>query len=215
MADKVPQSAPLSDGLFILGFGFVAMYVLEAGECLVAFDAGMGPSALATQFTRCGLDPAKVKHVFLTHTDSDHTGGLPGLPGAKVYLSRDEVPMITRRTPRFFGIVFNRAITRGYETLADSQELAIGSARIRCIATPGHTVGSMSYLVNDRILIVGDILNLDRGRAVMDRAMINMDARRRRESIRKLARMEGVRTLCTMHSGYTRDFGAAMAGWKP
>jgi glyoxylase-like metal-dependent hydrolase (beta-lactamase superfamily II) len=112
MADKVPQSAPLSDGLFILGFGFVAMYVLEAGECLVAFDAGMRPSALATQFTRCGLDPAKVKHVFLTHTDSDHTGGLPGLPGAKVYLSRDEVPMITRRTPRFFGIVFNRAITR-------------------------------------------------------------------------------------------------------
>jgi hydroxyacylglutathione hydrolase len=214
MADKVPQSAALSDGLFILGFGFVAMYVLDAGECLVAFDAGMRPRALATQFARCGLDPARVTHIFLTHTDTDHTGGLSAMPDAKLSLSRDEVPMITRGTPRFFGFVFNRAITRAYETLTDSQVLAIGNARIRCIATPGHTVGSMSYLVNERILIVGDILNLDKGKAVMDRAMINMDAGRRQESIRKLARLDGVRTLCTMHSGYTHDFGAAMAGWE-
>ncbi len=214
MADKVPQSARISDGLYILGFGFVAMYVVDAGESLLAFDTGMRPAALVAQLARCGLDPARVKHVLLTHSDSDHTGGLPALPGAKVYLPRDEVPMITRKAPRMLGVVYNRAIARPYDTLADGQEIGLGSARIRCIATPGHTPGSMSFLVNGRILIVGDILNLDRGKAVMDRAMINMDAARRRESIRRIARLTGVATLCTMHSGYTIDFDAAMAGWR-
>jgi glyoxylase-like metal-dependent hydrolase (beta-lactamase superfamily II) len=214
MADKVPQSGRIADGLYIIGFGFVAMYVVDAGECLVAFDAGMRAPALTAQFARCGLDPARVKHVFLTHTDSDHTGGLPALPEAKVYLSRDEVPMVTRKTPRFFRFVFNRGIARGYETLADSQEISIGSARICCITTPGHTAGSMSFLVNDRILIAGDILNLDKGKAVMDRAMINMDNAKRRESILKLARLRGVSTLCAMHSGYTHDFDAAMQAWR-
>jgi hydroxyacylglutathione hydrolase len=214
MPDKVPRSARTSEGLFIVGFGFVAMYVLEAGDCLVAFDSGMRPGALLAEFGKLGLDPSRVQHVFLTHTDSDHTGGLKALPNARVYLSRDEIPMISRGKPRFFSFIFNKPITQGYEALSDSQELSAGNAHIRCIATPGHTPGSMSFLVNERILIVGDILNIDKGKAVMDRAMINMDNEMRSESIIKLARLRGISLLCTMHSGFSYDFDAAMREWR-
>ena len=210
MADKVPRSASISDGLYIIGFGFVAMYVLEAGDCLVAFDSGMRSGALLAEFGTLNLDPSRVQHVFLTHTDSDHTGGLKALPNARVHLSREEVPMITRAVPRFFNFYFNKPLSGGYEALADSQELSIGNARIRCISTPGHTPGSMSFLVNNRILIVGDILNIDKGKVVMDRAIINMDNKKRRESILRLARLQNVSLLCTMHSGYTVDFDTAM-----
>ena len=214
MADKVPRSARISDGFSIIGFGFVAMYVLEAGDCLVAFDSGMRPGSLVTEFGKLGLDPYRVRHVFLTHTDSDHTGGLKALPNARVYLSRDEIPMISRGKPRFFSFIFNKPLAQGYETLSDSQELSAGSAHIRCIATPGHTPGSMSFLIDERILIAGDILNIDKGKAVMDRAVINMDNEARRESILKLARLRGISLLCTMHSGFSNDFDAAMREWR-
>jgi hydroxyacylglutathione hydrolase len=214
MADRVPESVRLTDGLYLVGFGLVAMYVVDAGEFLVAFDAGMRAAALSAEFSRLGLDPARVRHLFLTHSDTDHTGGLAALSGARVHLSRNEVPMITRVTPRFLRFVYNRPLPASFETLDDGQELTLGTARVRCIATPGHTPGSMSFLVNGTILIVGDILNLDRGRAVMDRGMINMDAAARRDSIRRLARLEGVSLLCTMHSGCTADFARAMAEWR-
>jgi hypothetical protein len=72
----------------------------------------------------------------------------------------------------------------------------------------------MSFLVNGSILIVGDILNLAHGEAVMDRGLINIDREKRRQSIRKLAALRGVSLLCTMHSGYTRDFDKAMQSWR-
>jgi glyoxylase-like metal-dependent hydrolase (beta-lactamase superfamily II) len=214
MADSVPKSAAISDDLYIVGFGFVAMYVLAADDRLVAFDTGMRSRALVREFGKLGLDPARVTHVFLAHTDSDHTGGLKAFPNAMAYLSRDELPMVTHSTPRFFKFIYNKPLSTAYEAVADFQELSVGNTHVRCISTPGHTPGSMSYLVNGRMLIVGDILNLDRGRAVMDRAMINMDNGRRRESIQRLARLENISLLCTMHSGYTVDFDAAMAEWR-
>ena len=72
----------------------------------------------------------------------------------------------------------------------------------------------MSFLIDGRHLIVGDILNVDKGKAVMDRARINIDNEKRRQSIHAVARLKGIETLCPMHSGYTRDFKTAMADWQ-
>ncbi len=214
MADKVPQSALIADDFFIVGFGFVAMYAFRAGDSLLAFDAGMRPTSVQREFDKLGLEPGKVKSVLLTHSDRDHTGGITAFPKASLLVSKDEVSMMDRSTPRMFGIMHNRPLPRAYETLSDSQELRFGSTRVLCVSTPGHTSGSMSFLVNGSILVVGDILNLDHGRAVMDRTFINMDSEKRRQSIQKLASLRGVSLLCTMHSGYTKDFDQAMHDWR-
>jgi hydroxyacylglutathione hydrolase len=213
MADKVPKSSLISEGLWVLSFGFVSMYVLRTKEGLIGFDAGMRAGSARAEFRKLGLDPGRVVSVFLTHSDRDHTGGLAAFPEASVYMSRDEVAMTDHSTPRLFGFMYNKALRVKYEAVSDSQVVATGSARVQCIATPGHTTGSMSFLVDGSILIVGDILNLDKGKAVMDREFINIDKARRGESIRKLARLHGVTHLCTMHSGYTRDFPNAMQDW--
>ncbi len=214
MADKVPQSARIADGFYLISFGFVAMYVFDAGDCLIAFDAGMRPATLLAEFAKLGLDPSRVRHVFLTHSDMDHTGGLSALANAQVYLSRDELPMVTRKVARFFTFIFNKPLAAGYQTLGDGEERSVGNARIRSLTTPGHTPGSMSFLINEKLLIAGDILNLDKGKAVMDRAMINMNKIQRKDSIRKIARLSGISLLCTMHSGFTADFPGAMKDWQ-
>jgi len=213
MADKVPASRLITEGFYLLSFGFVAMYLLRTSDSYLAFDAGMRAGSVLEELKRFEIDPSQVKNVLLTHSDMDHVGGLTALPEAKIYLPELEQPMVARKIPRFFGLMHNKPLAREYEVLSDGRELRIEGSSIRCLSTPGHTPGSMSFVVNDSILIVGDELNLNHGKAVLDRRMINMDNSQRRKSIMQLARLKGISLLCTMHSGYTDRFGEAMAAW--
>ena len=213
MANRIQPSGRIAENLYLLNLGFVGIYVLDAGESLVAFDAGMKPGAVLAEFTRQGLDPKRVKHVLLTHSDRDHTGGLPAFPEARVYLPRAEVAMLDHTTPRLFGLLYSKPLKVSYELLDDNQELTFGRAAVRCISTPGHTAGSMSFLVNGSVLIAGDILNLSKGEVVMDRGFNQVDRAKQRESIIRLAGLSGISLLGTSHSGYTLDFAAAMRKW--
>lgn len=213
MADKKRPSGPISANLFFVKLGFVAMYVFDAGETLVAFDTGTNAKATLAEFERLRLEPTRVGHVFLTHSDRDHVGGLAAFPNAKVYLPKGEVAMLDRTTPRFFGFVYNKPLRVKHELLDDNQALTIGGATIQCLSTPGHTAGSMSYLVNGSVLVVGDILNLKRGKVVMDRGFIQLDKTRQRESILRLSQLKGISVLCTAHTGYSEDFAGAMQDW--
>lgn len=213
MPYNIQHTQLVSDGFFLLNFGYVASYVLDAGDSLVAFDAGMTPKMLLAQMKRLNLDASKVGNVFFTHSDPDHVGGIKGFPNAKAHLSKDETAMLDRTTPRFFGRVYSKPLPFDYELLEDGQEITIGTASIKCIATAGHTAGSMSYLINDSILVVGDEMNLKKGKAVLDFKLISIDNEKRKESIIKLARIKGIRLLCTAHSGYTDDFKLSMEGW--
>ena len=214
MPFRIQHTQPVADGLYILDFLYVASYVFDAGDSLVAFDAGINQKMTIGQMKKLNLDVSKIRNVFFTHSDSDHVGGIKAFPNAKAYLPKDEVAMLDRTTPRFFGKVYSKPLPFNYETLEDGQELTIGTAKIKCIATPGHTSGSMSYLINDSILIVGDEMNLKKGKAVLDLRFISIDNEKREESIKKIAKLTGVKLLCTGHSGFTDNFDAAMKGWR-
>ncbi|HUZ17575.1 MAG TPA: MBL fold metallo-hydrolase [Spirochaetia bacterium] len=213
MADKIQSSRVITDNFYIFSFGFVCMYLLRAGESYLAFDTGMRPNAVLRELKTWEIDPRSVRHVFLTHADTDHVGGLKVFADAAVYLPKAEESMFDHTVPRFFGFVYSKRPAESYTTLVDGQELRIGGTTVRCISTPGHTAGSMSFLVNGSILIVGDELNLKEGRAVLDRKFISIDNEKRRESILKLAKLQGIELLCTMHSGYSQDFRNAMKVW--
>jgi glyoxylase-like metal-dependent hydrolase (beta-lactamase superfamily II) len=194
------------------------MYVCRVGELFIAFDTGMSPGIARSQLSRLHIDPLAIRHVFLTHSDFDHAWGLAAFPNAKVYISKDEIPLITRIIPRAFGFYYNRPLATAYQTLEDGQELVIADATVRCIATPGHTPGSMSFLINESILIVGDECFLDDGEAVLYRhkvmqGVFHMDRAVRAKSLLILSRLTNISFLCTMHSGYSSDFKKAMDAW--
>ncbi len=213
MANRIQPSGRIAENLYLLNLGFVGIYVYDSGESLVAFDAGIKPGPVLAEFGRLGLDPRRVKHVLLTHSDRDHIGGLPAFPEARVYLPKAELAMLDHTTPRFFGLIYAKPLKKSYELLEDNQELTIGAAAIRCISTPGHTVGSMSYVVNGSMLIAGDTVNISRDEAVTDRGLIQVDRAKRRESVIRLAGLSGISLMGTSHSGYTLDFAAAMRKW--
>jgi glyoxylase-like metal-dependent hydrolase (beta-lactamase superfamily II) len=90
----------------------------------------------------------------------------------------------------------------------------IGDTEIECIPTPGHTPGSVSYLVNGKYLFVGDNMRIQSGSVELFNETFNMDPDTQAQSLKRLAQLEGVEYVFSAHYGMTSDFDAAMDSWK-
>jgi hydroxyacylglutathione hydrolase len=208
------QTGSILDKLYAVRTGTVNFFIYKEDEQAICIDAGFGRHLILRELDRLGLHPSEVTHVFLTHSDFDHVDGLAVFEEAEIYLSSDEEPMITGRAARMLGFLYNSKIKRPYHLLRDNDVVAAGSINIRAISTPGHTAGSMSYLVNESILFAGDTFKLIDGQVFPKRRYINMNTEQQKESIRKLARLDTVQLACTAHNGYTKEFRHAMSNWR-
>ncbi|HTH99912.1 MAG TPA: MBL fold metallo-hydrolase [Acidisoma sp.] len=152
-------------------------WLIETGDGLVLFDSGAGRDAneILSELSRTGLDPADLRHIFLTHAHADHSGGvaplfasLPqvvslhaGWEAASRMRSNDET-RISLDTARRFGVYPESYRWHGAEVddvLEDGETRQIGSATIELLETPGHSADHCAYLVTleeTRILISGD-----------------------------------------------------------
>lgn len=183
-------------------------------DSIICINSGLGRNLIIRELDTLGVNPRRVTHLFLTHSDFDHAKGLAVFEKAEIYLSSDEEPLITKQKVRMAGFIYNPEIKKPYHYLEDGEVVAVGPTRIRAIATPGHTSGSMSYLVDKSILFVGDAFKLVNNKVYPKRRFYNMDQEQHKESIKKLAQLEHVRLACTAHNGYTKEFSAAISDWK-
>jgi glyoxylase-like metal-dependent hydrolase (beta-lactamase superfamily II) len=90
----------------------------------------------------------KITHVFDTHLHADHISGgrmLAEKTGAAYYLP-----------PKDAG-----EVTFDYTPIHDGDEVKVGNTTIKAIYSPGHTIGSTSFIVDDTYLLTGDILFID------------------------------------------------------
>ncbi len=214
MSEKKQLVEKVTDNITRLNLGFVSMYVYQDDSNVICIDTGINPKKVQAAFAELKIDVRDVGAVFLTHSDRDHIGGISAPPKAKVFISLEEEQMINGKTVRFFKFVHNKKPQCGLTYLKDDETVNIGKTTLKAVSTPGHTLGSMSFILNGKYLFVGDALNLKEGKVVMDRAFLQMSKSLQEKSIRKLAKLEGISTIFTAHSGYTNDFDRAMDGWK-
>lgn len=88
----------------------------------------------------------KITRVYDTHLHADHVSAAKSLAekiGAILSLSAYENYNFT------------------HEPLYDTQEQKIGDMTLKVIHTPGHTLGSLTFLIEDKLLITGDTLFVD------------------------------------------------------
>ena len=203
------RSACVDQRVWAVDCGFTNFFVCRRDGAMIVIDTGFSVPAATRGMTSLGLNPAEVSHVFLTHSDFDHAGGYGAFPNARVYLSEDEERLIAgHRATRLYGIGRNPRLKCDYTLLGDNQTIDIGSLSVRAIKTPGHTVGSMSYVVDGTLLFSGDTLSLCAGKAVPNRYFRTDEAELRR-SFQKLSRLNGVERLYTAHRG-SASFQEAM-----
>ncbi len=80
--------------------------------------------------------------------------------------------------------------------------------------SPGHTPGSMCFLIGDKFLFVGDNMSLKNGKIDPFNDFFNIDTKLQSKSLKKLALLTGVEYIFTAHYGYTNEFTQAFKNWK-
>jgi glyoxylase-like metal-dependent hydrolase (beta-lactamase superfamily II) len=202
------------DGIYVIkGDSYVDFYVIKNGDSLIAIDSGENQNEVSRELNKLNLNPSAVKAVFLTHTDSDHAGGLRLFSAAKVYISSAEEQMINGKTPGYFLLVKN-TIPAQFSLLLDNQDIEVSGIRVHCVLTPGHTPGSMSYVINDGYIFSGDTLSLENDEVHVFNEFFNMDTKLEKSSITKLSELIDIRYIFTAHYGYTDNYQTAFARWS-
>jgi len=164
----------LLDGVYMLGsLSPSVAYVIDTSEGLVLIDSGLEAdcTALLQQIKYLQLDPARIKKVLLTHAHGDHVLGamyLARLTGAQVYAGKGDVDVLRLGGPRealFSTYDMPDVDTHATEIdvpLEGGETIELGDVQIRVIATPGHTPGSLCFLLehdDHRILFTGDTIS--------------------------------------------------------
>ena len=117
----------------------VNSYVVHTPEGDLVVDAGAEPEKILARVRK------PVVAVLITHGHSDHVGALEEVrseTGAPVYMHPEDT---------------ERAGVTDYEPLEDGGDLDLAGETIKVLHTPGHSPGSVTFVVG-RDQIVGDLI---------------------------------------------------------
>ena len=137
------------------------------GNTTIMIDAGYNYDRLEEKMNRLGIDPKSIRHILITHQDTDHVGAVeidsPGLfKKAKLYIGEIENRYLTGEVRRkvIYHLYKLPQITIKNEKvlLSDGEIIDIDDIKIECFLVPGHTWGHMVYLIDDKYLFTGDTI---------------------------------------------------------
>jgi hydroxyacylglutathione hydrolase len=163
----------LTERLHLVGSGAYGFGLTHASDCHVylvdggtehaIIDAGAGvdEGRLLERLASSGVDRDRVRHVFVTHAHADHAGGAAGLRdalGAGIACDREVATILRAGDERGASVDIGKAqgtYAPGYAfratpvdlELADGERVRVGDVTVEALATPGHSIGHMSFLV--------------------------------------------------------------------
>ncbi len=163
------------------------IFFYRKGDTTIMIDAGYNYDRLAEKMSWLGIDPQSIRHILITHQDTDHVGAVEA-----------DSPGLFRDAALYIGEIENRYLT--------------GEVRRR---VPGHTWGHMVYLIDDKYLFTGDTMwfGADGGYSFI--SSLAEDNKLAVQSLAELERKLRARGLhpyfITGHTGWTDNFAFAFA----
>ena len=137
----------------------------------IAVDSGhLNFPRVDNSFQQLGVVPQEIKHVFITHVDVDHCGGIDVcgtniFPNAQMYFGKEEKAYLNGTLPRMtkLGVKLKNCVKfkEEYYAIDTDETFDIDGIKVQAIHTPGHTLGHCCYVFDDKVLFSGDCLAID------------------------------------------------------
>lgn len=135
-------------------------------NCSLIIDEKTNQSALVdcNEFSQKMIDmigDTDLKFILLTHGHFDHIIGVKSVKekyGAQVVISKEDEPMLN--SSKLSLAVFCNAPQNNVDAdiiVKDGDEITLGEIKIKVMATPGHTSGSVCYIA-ENCIFSGDTL---------------------------------------------------------
>jgi glyoxylase-like metal-dependent hydrolase (beta-lactamase superfamily II) len=134
-----------------------AIYLININSHAALVDSGCGSSIpqLLRNIRACSVEPDRIEYLLITHCHFDHTGGVKGLKNElkraviaahrldAVYLEEGDN---TVTAARWYGSVIEPfEVERKFD--GDEDQVLLGERIVRAIHIPGHSPGSVVYLI--------------------------------------------------------------------
>ena len=190
----------------------------------IMIDAGYNYARLQEKMGWLDIDPASIRHILITHQDTDHVGALEPdserlFKDATVYIGEIENRYLTgeKRRKVIHGLYKLPMVKMENKKvlLKDGDVFTIDGIKVECLLVPGHTWGHMVYLIDDEYLFTGDTIwfGADGGYS-----FISTLAEDNKVSVKSLEKLEAnIRArkrriaVITGHTGWTDDLDFAFA----
>lgn len=164
----------------VTGIGTAGVFLIQE-EAAVLFEAGMAyaQESMVAAIEK-ELDGKPLDAVLLSHSHYDHVAGLPAIrsrwPEVKVYASERAKEILVKpsaletikRLSREAAEAAEISFDEGYRDedlkpdvgLQDGDTFQIGDLRISVLATVGHTKCSVSYIINDELMLCSETVGV-------------------------------------------------------
>ena len=145
----------IADGLYYVGDRKVCGHLIETKEGLILLDSGFYHTThlLTESIRKLGFDPADVRWILHTHEHFDHFGAADEfriLYGTKSAISAAGAQSLREHPERalldWSNSEYQELPQFDYE-LQDGEIFEFGGVKIRCVLTPGHALGVMSFFL--------------------------------------------------------------------
>lgn len=172
---KRSRAAEICPGVYQVGGGGLTNHddccvylTVDQGEaCVIDTGAGSSAADILENILSTGTCLEDVKYIIITHGHIDHIGGLEvfkqHLSSARIVCHRLELPAVEEGLPHLTAAAWYGVNYRGVkvdQVVEGDTVLTVGSLKLQCIHTPGHTPGSICVFTEaggSRVLFGQDI----------------------------------------------------------
>ena len=143
-----------------------AIYLICFDEQAALIDAGTGKGheKLISNIEKCGVNASQIEYLFITHCHYDHTGGAEKVReefGCKIVVHELDAIYLEKgdsdvTAARWYGKVLE-PLKVDHKITSFEGSFLIGDRKMKSFHTPGHSPGSVVYLVEseDKKILFG------------------------------------------------------------